>query len=70
MAGQSWKNSAPSYHISVISRGSVKLDGYSYSMRPLIYDAKFKVEEETTQAMAWISFPDLKPTYFVKEVLL
>ncbi|KAH0692908.1 hypothetical protein KY290_021060 [Solanum tuberosum] len=23
--------------------------------------------EETTQALAWISFPDLKPTYFVKE---
>ncbi|KAH0644843.1 hypothetical protein KY284_032727 [Solanum tuberosum] len=44
-------------------------DGYSYSMRPLIYDAKFKVDEETTQAMAWISFPDLKPTYFVKEAL-
>jgi len=36
-------------------------------MKPLIYDAKFKVEEETTQAMAWISFPDLKPTFFVKE---
>lgn len=42
-------------------------DGYSYMMRPLIYDAKFNIEEETTQAMAWISFPDLKPTYFVKE---
>ena len=25
------------------------------------------MDEETTQAMAWISFPDLKPTYFVKE---
>ncbi|XP_049364228.1 uncharacterized protein LOC125828976 [Solanum verrucosum] len=36
-------------------------------MRPLIYDAKFNVDEETTQAMAWISFPDLKPTFFVKE---
>jgi len=44
-------------------------DGYSYSMRPQIYDAKFKVDEETTQAMAWISFPDLKPTYFVREAL-
>ncbi|KAK4736949.1 hypothetical protein R3W88_000646 [Solanum pinnatisectum] len=27
-------------------------DGYSYSMRPLIYNAKFKVDEETTKAMA------------------
>ncbi|KAG5617651.1 hypothetical protein H5410_017475 [Solanum commersonii] len=44
-------------------------DGYSYQMRPLIYDAKFKIEEETSQAMACISFPDLKPTFFVKESL-
>lgn len=44
-------------------------DGYSYMMQHLIYDAKFNVEEETTQAMAWISFTDLKPTYFVKESL-
>jgi len=36
-------------------------------MRPLIYDEKFQAAEETTQALAWISFPDLKPTYFVKE---
>ncbi|KAG5630123.1 hypothetical protein H5410_001840, partial [Solanum commersonii] len=39
---------------------------YSYSIRSSIYDEKFKVDDETTQAMAWISFPDLKPTYFVK----
>lgn len=44
-------------------------DGYSYQMRPLIYDAKFKIEEETTQAMGWISFPDLRPIFFVKESL-
>ncbi|KAG5602026.1 hypothetical protein H5410_033396 [Solanum commersonii] len=42
-------------------------DGYSYMMRPLIYDAKFNAEEETTQAMAWISFPEIRPTFFVKE---
>ncbi|KAG5589888.1 hypothetical protein H5410_040402 [Solanum commersonii] len=36
-------------------------------MRPLIYDDKFNVDAETTQAMAWISFPDLKPIFFVKE---
>lgn len=44
-------------------------DKYSYTMKPLIYDAKFKVDKETTQAMTWISFSDLKPTYFVKEPL-
>ncbi|KAH0666513.1 hypothetical protein KY285_027719 [Solanum tuberosum] len=42
-------------------------DGYSYMMRPVIYDAKFNAEEETTQAMAWISFPELRPTFFVEE---
>ncbi|KAF3685426.1 hypothetical protein FXO37_00637 [Capsicum annuum] len=42
-------------------------DGNSYQMRPLIYDTRFKPDEETTQAMAWISFPDLLPTFFVKE---
>lgn len=42
-------------------------DGYVYQMRPFIYDAKFKSNEETTQVMAWISFPNLKPTYFVKD---
>ncbi|KAG5591022.1 hypothetical protein H5410_041536 [Solanum commersonii] len=42
-------------------------DGYSYPMRPLVYDAKFEVDEETTQAMAWISFPNLKPTFFMNE---
>uniref|UniRef100_M1CST3 Uncharacterized protein n=1 Tax=Solanum tuberosum TaxID=4113 RepID=M1CST3_SOLTU len=52
--------SKPAYYI-------LSKDGYSYMMRPLIYDAKFNAEEETTQAMAWISFPKLRPTLFVKE---
>lgn len=38
-------------------------------MKPLICDVKFKVEKEITQAIAWISFPDLKPTLFVKEFI-
>lgn len=38
-------------------------------MRPLIYNSDFKVEEETTQAIAWISFPNLLSTYFVTESL-
>lgn len=44
-------------------------DGYEYQMRQLIYDKNFKVGEETPMAMAWISFPHLLPTYFVKECL-
>lgn len=35
-------------------------NGYSYQIRLLIYDAKFNVKSETTRAMTWISFPDLK----------
>lgn len=35
----------------------------------MIYDAKFKVGEETPKVMAWISFPNLLPTFFVKECL-
>lgn len=38
-------------------------------MRTLIYDFRFKVNEETTMAMAWINFPNLLPTFFVKESL-
>lgn len=30
---------------------------------------RFKIEEETSKAMAWISFPNLLPTYYVKEAL-
>ncbi|XP_075087644.1 uncharacterized protein LOC142169650 [Nicotiana tabacum] len=44
-------------------------DGYEYQMRQLIYDAKFKAGDETPMAMAWILFPNLLPTYFVKECL-
>uniref|UniRef100_A0A0V0GP10 Putative ovule protein n=1 Tax=Solanum chacoense TaxID=4108 RepID=A0A0V0GP10_SOLCH len=33
-------------------------------MRPLIYEVKFNAEKETTQAMAWISFPELKESIF------
>ncbi|XP_059315752.1 uncharacterized protein LOC132066461 [Lycium ferocissimum] len=44
-------------------------DGYYYPMRPLIYDPKFRIDEETTMAMAWISFPHLLPTFFIKEAL-
>lgn len=42
----------------------VAKDGVAYQLRILIYDVKFKLEEETTQAMSWISFQDLLPTFF------
>lgn len=38
-------------------------------MRTLIYDSKFRVQEETSRSMAWISFPNLLPTFFEKESL-
>lgn len=38
-------------------------------MRPLKWDPWFKLDEETTIALAWISFPDLHPNFFSKEVV-
>uniref|UniRef100_M1CMH9 DNA/RNA binding protein n=1 Tax=Solanum tuberosum TaxID=4113 RepID=M1CMH9_SOLTU len=58
--------------VNMISKGAFYIkckDGYSYLMRTLIYDSRFKVDEETSMAMAWISFPNLLPTFFVKECL-
>ncbi|KAG5595367.1 hypothetical protein H5410_036599 [Solanum commersonii] len=58
--------------INLISKGAYYIgckDVYSYCMCTLIYDARFQINEETTKALAWISFPNLLPTYFVKECL-
>ncbi|KAK4724686.1 hypothetical protein R3W88_027465 [Solanum pinnatisectum] len=55
-------------YINIISKGVYYItcnEGYSY----LIYDSKFRVEEETSRSMAWISFPNLLPTFFEKEYL-
>lgn len=43
-------------------------EGYSYQMRPSIYDSKFKIDEETSKAMTWISFPNLLPTSIASAV--
>ncbi|KAH0705479.1 hypothetical protein KY289_010555 [Solanum tuberosum] len=59
-------------YIKILSKTSyyiIAKDGFAYQMRPFIYDANFKASEETTKATTWISFPDLLPTFFVKEVL-
>ncbi|WMV08879.1 hypothetical protein MTR67_002264 [Solanum verrucosum] len=54
--------SKPSYYITDNA-------GLYYLMRPLIYDEKFRVDEETSQAMAWISFHDLWSTFFGREAI-
>uniref|UniRef100_M1DZQ5 DUF4283 domain-containing protein n=1 Tax=Solanum tuberosum TaxID=4113 RepID=M1DZQ5_SOLTU len=59
-------------YIRILSKNSyyiIAKNGYAYQMRPFIYDSNFKVSEETSQATTWICFPDLLPTFFVKEVL-
>ncbi|KAK4731699.1 hypothetical protein R3W88_024687 [Solanum pinnatisectum] len=43
--------------------------GWSYLMRTLKWDPLFDPQEETTTAIAWISFPELPPNYFIKEVI-
>ncbi|KAK6793516.1 hypothetical protein RDI58_006969 [Solanum bulbocastanum] len=58
-------------YIKILSKTSyyiITKDGFAYQMRPFIYDANFKASEETMKATTWISFPNLLPTFFVKEV--
>ncbi|WMV54519.1 hypothetical protein MTR67_047904 [Solanum verrucosum] len=42
---------------------------WSYPMRTLKWDPLFDPEEETTTAIAWISFPSLPPNFFGKETI-
>lgn len=54
--------------VNQVSKGAFYItckDWYSYLMRTLIYDSRFRVDEKTSLAMAWISFPNL----LVKECL-
>lgn len=37
-----------------------------YQMIPLIYDIKCELDKETMQSMAWLSYPYLMPTVFMK----
>lgn len=49
--------SKPSYQI-------IDKNASYYPMRILIFDEKFSAETEASQAMAWISFSNLLPTFF------
>uniref|UniRef100_A0A0V0ITN9 Putative ovule protein n=1 Tax=Solanum chacoense TaxID=4108 RepID=A0A0V0ITN9_SOLCH len=42
---------------------------WSYPMRTLKWDPMFDSEEETSIAIAWISFPSLPPNFFGKEAI-
>ncbi|KAH0666514.1 hypothetical protein KY285_027720 [Solanum tuberosum] len=42
---------------------------WSYPMRTLKWDPLFDPKEETTTAIAWISFPSLPPNFFGKETI-
>ncbi|WMV07384.1 hypothetical protein MTR67_000769 [Solanum verrucosum] len=42
---------------------------WSYPMRTLKWDPLFNPEEETSTAIAWISFPSLPPNFFGKETV-
>ncbi|XP_049406305.1 uncharacterized protein LOC125869967 [Solanum stenotomum] len=44
-------------------------NNWSYPMRTLKWDPMFNSEEETTTAIAWISFPSLPPNFFCKEAV-
>lgn len=41
----------------------------SYPMRTLKWDPMFNPKEETSIAIAWISFPSLPPNFFGKEAV-
>lgn len=45
------------------------IGGWSNVIRTLKWDPMFNLEEETSNAIAWISFPALPPNFFVKEVV-
>ncbi|KAH0706083.1 hypothetical protein KY285_010615 [Solanum tuberosum] len=47
----------------------IKQQNGSYLMRTLKWDPMFNPEEETSTAIAWISFPSLPPNFFGKETI-
>ncbi|XP_060182975.1 uncharacterized protein LOC132612922 [Lycium barbarum] len=47
----------------------LKVHDMYFQMRPLIWDPWFNPKEETSRAVAWISFPELPPNFFAKEAV-
>ncbi|KAH0665692.1 hypothetical protein KY285_026898 [Solanum tuberosum] len=47
----------------------IEQQNWSYPMRTLKWDLLFDPEEETSTAIAWISFPSLPPNFFGKETI-
>lgn len=43
--------------------------GRAYPMRTLKWDPSFHLKEETTLAIAWISFPSLTLNFFAEEAI-
>ncbi|KAH0689108.1 hypothetical protein KY289_016466 [Solanum tuberosum] len=58
-------------YVNLLSKSAFYLlhRGLSYPMRTLKWDPMFDPEEETSTAIAWISFPALPPIFFVKEAV-
>ncbi|WMV24108.1 hypothetical protein MTR67_017493 [Solanum verrucosum] len=58
-------------YVNLLSKPAfyLTLGQWSYPMRTLKWDPMFNPEEETTTAIAWISFPSLPPNFFVKEAI-
>ncbi|WMV09222.1 hypothetical protein MTR67_002607, partial [Solanum verrucosum] len=58
-------------YISLISKPQLSITHkyWSYPMRTLKWDPLFNLEEETSIAIAWISFPSLPPNFFGKEAI-
>ncbi|KAK4737232.1 hypothetical protein R3W88_000929 [Solanum pinnatisectum] len=58
-------------YVSLLSKPQFYIThkNWSYPMRTLKWDPLFNPEEETSIAIAWISFPSLPPNFFGKEAM-
>ncbi|WMV20196.1 hypothetical protein MTR67_013581 [Solanum verrucosum] len=58
-------------YVNLLSKPAfyLMISGWSYTMRTLKWEPMFNPEEETSTAIAWISFPALPLNFFVKEAV-
>ncbi|WMV18187.1 hypothetical protein MTR67_011572 [Solanum verrucosum] len=58
-------------YVNLLSKPAfyITQNNWSYPMRTLKWDPLFNPEEETSTAIAWISFPSLPPNFFGKEAV-